>query len=175
MSKRITVTIGALVVAISLAAGPAVAQLRGGEGSPAGERAAQLRDAMQRYFEKRLRADLGLSDDQVKELTPLIRDLEQTRREAQRERSEATRALRRALNQGGEDAELRKLMERIDRATDRQWEAGRSLMPGVDSKLSVRQRAQFRFFVEDFRREMQDKIREVRERRPVRRPQRRRR
>ena len=175
MINRFTVTISALLVSMSLVAGPAVAQAQSGDGPPVGERGAQLREAMQRYFEKRLRADLALSDDQVKQLTPLIRNLEKSRREAQRDRSEATRALQRALRQGGDDAELRKLMQRIDRATARQWEAETSLLPGVDSTLSIRQQAQFRFFVQDFRREMQEKIREVRERRPARRPQRRRR
>jgi hypothetical protein len=167
MFRKFRMALSMILIGVALAAGPLLAQ-ESVRDSPAEDgRDARLRDAMQRYFEKRLRTDLGLSDAQVNKLTPLIRELEQKRNAALRERSAAGQALRRSLKQGGTDRELTRLLERLDRATTRQWEAESSLMPRVDSELSVRQRAQLRFFVQDFRREMQEKVREVRERRGV--------
>jgi len=126
--------------------------------------AAELREAMRQYFENRLRAELALSDEQMAALQPHVRALEQSRAGFREERTQTVRRLRRGLEQGAGDAELQTLLDRLD-AIDTEQRAGeRGILDEIDQLLSVRQRVEFRFVSEQFRRKLQERIEEMRRR-----------
>ncbi len=129
---------------------------------PASGEPAELNAALQGYFQKRLRVEVGLSDEQSERILPLARELVEARRNAQRTRAESVRLLRRGLEQGASDAELEEQLARLDRAEIEHGERDRSIMREIDEGLSIRQRVQLRFFMQRFRREMQDRIHELR-------------
>jgi len=102
------------------------------------------------------------------------------KREAQRTRLESARKLRRGLQEGASDAELQEQLDRLDGTVRSEQEKEHVLLREIDQVLSTRQRAQLRFFLQRFRREMQEKIGELRRDRmdrrdsvPPRRPRRR--
>jgi Spy/CpxP family protein refolding chaperone len=174
---------GTLVVAAVLL-GPATArgaaarspQGPGEPGTPAGpaadrEEAGEVRREMQRYFVTRLRAELGLTDPQMAALTPEIEALEQTRMRNARERRELGAALRRALDAGAGDEEIQAVLDRFDEASIRHETELRERLRKIDASLTVRQRAELRFFLTRFRQDMERRVRDFRStgRRPSRR------
>ena len=150
---------GMLIVGCSAPA--AMAQVPPPEGPPPGD-PEELREAMREYFEKRLRSDLSLSDEQVEQILPLVQQLEQEKRAARRTRMETARTLRRGMEQGATDAELRDALDLLEQIERNEQELRRSTMGEIDKVLSVRQQVQIRFFMQRFQREMQHKIREIR-------------
>jgi len=120
--------------------------------------AVELREAMQRFFENRVRAELSLRDDQMEQLRPLLERLNHARIQAQRERAELARELRRGMQQGAGDAELQGLLDRLESIEPRQRETQREVQGEIDKLLSVRQRIQFRFFAVRFQREVQSRM-----------------
>ncbi len=157
---RSTLRLAVLVLLLGTAAAPgwaARAQGRrgGAEGGPA-----ELRRAMQQYFQKRLRAEVSLSDTQVDHILPRVTRLEEAKSTLRRSRMEVTRRLRLGLEQGATDDELRELLDRLDRAEREQRELERSVQKEIEEVLSARQRVQLRFFMQHFRQEMQRKVQE---------------
>jgi len=138
-----------------VAASPAAAQPQ-----PPAEH--ELREALFRYFETMLRADLALSDEQADALMPMVRALEQQRGAAQRERAQVTRELRRGYRSGASDEELGELLRRLEEIEQRSQQQTREGMLEIDRQLSVRQQVQFRATVQRFRAEVQRRIRELR-------------
>lgn len=130
----------------------------------------ELREAMRDYFEKRLRSDLALSDSQMEHILPRVLEFEQTGREARNERMEAARKLRRGLEQGATDKELQQQLDRLEGLDDQRRSREKKLLREIDQVLSTRQRVQLRFFVQRFRGEMFDRVRQIREDRMRRRP-----
>ena len=117
-----------LLMALMLALVAPAGMLPQGPGDAAGDASGggrELRAAMQDYFENRLRAALSLTDDQVQHILPRVERFEEQKRLSQREIAESVRRLRRGLDQGATDAELRELLERIDRSEREQWERER--------------------------------------------------
>ncbi len=150
------------------------AQSPGRRGGPEGE-PAELRRAMRQYFEKRLRAELSLTDTQVDHILPRVSELEEAKSAMRRSRMETARRLRRGMEQGATDDELQELLDRVDRVEGEQRELERSMLEEIDEVLSARQRVQLRFFIQHFRQEMQRKVQEFRGDRyrdPRRRPRR---
>ena len=117
---------------------------------------------LRRADKYRLRAALSLTDDQVQHILPRVERFEEQKRLSQREIAESVRRLRRGLDQGATDAELRELLERIDRSEREQWERERLFIAEIGEVLSARQQVQLRFFLQHFRRQIQEKIRELR-------------
>lgn len=133
-------------------------------GEPHGDPGAgELREAIRQFFENRLREELGLTDEQMTAIRPLVEEIEQSRAATRRERMQIVRGLRGGLRDGAEDAELQQLLDRLDRIEDEERARERSVMGRIDERLTVRQRVQFRFFIEAFRRRMEDRIRRLRE------------
>lgn len=127
-------------------------------GSPDGE----LRQAMRRYLHNQLRMELALSDEQMAELSPRIERIEGARSEARRARGTTMRELQRGLREGAGDQQLQTLLDRLDAIEREQREAERSAMAEIDEMLTVRQRVQFRFFIQRFRQELQRRIQQLR-------------
>ena len=158
-------TMGRLLVVPMLSAmlcvvAPVVAQTEPPEtgGSGPGE----LQREMRKYFADGLRAELDLTDEQVEQVMPKVRELELERGAIRRDRMEAMRGLRRGIEQGASDAELQELLNRYDAADRKQVELKERLFGDIDESLTVRQRVRMRFFVERFPRMMREKIEDLR-------------
>ncbi len=123
----------------------------------------ELRTAMERYFRSRLRAELGLTDEQMVELAPRLERIERSRSSARRERLSIVRRLQRGLRTGADDDQLQGLLDRLDSLEFEQRDLERSAMREIDATLTVRQRVELRFFVQRFRRELQRKVQQLRD------------
>lgn len=123
----------------------------------------ELREQMRRYFAARLRAELSLTDEQLRAIAPEFDAMERSRRENARERREAALDLRAALRRGAPDEEIARLLARFDEATVRQEEEARERLARIDAVLTVRQRAELRFFLARFRQDLERRVRELRE------------
>lgn len=155
-----------LVLILTLAA-PALAQ------APASD-APRAEERLRRLFAERLRQELQLTDAQAAEVVPKIEAIERVRREGRREKLQSARELRVALRDGAADAEIDRILARVDAAEVKRESEVRARMKEVDAALSARQRAELRFFVGSFRREVERRIRgeagPMRPRMPQRRP-----
>jgi hypothetical protein len=131
-------------------------------------------ERLRKLFAERLRQELQLTDAQAAEVVPRIEAIERVRREGRREKAMSARDLRIALRDGAPDAEIDKLLARVDAAEVKRESEVRARMKEVDAALSSRQRAELRFFVAKFRREVERRIRgeagPMRQRMPMRRP-----
>jgi hypothetical protein len=125
--------------------------------------ATELREAMRLHFRNGLRAELALSDEQMERVMPRLEAIEEQRHRARQARLRTVQELRRGLRQGASDAELRELLERLDRVESDEQELERTMRAEIDAVLTVRQSVQFRFFAQDFRREMHQRIRHLRD------------
>ena len=159
---RSTIRLVVLVLLLGSAVAPCRAAQAPGRRGGAQEGRAELRQAMQQYFEKRLRVEVSLSDPQVEHIVPRVEQLEEAKRAMRRSRMETARRLRFGLERGAADDELQELLDRLDRTERDQRELERSLQKEIDEVLSAPQRVQLRFFMQQFRQEMQSKIREFR-------------
>lgn len=149
-----------LLLLLPAAAAPVPAQdTEGPEAGPEGE---DLRQAIRRHFSNRLRQELALTDEQMSAILPQVEELEQSRNGMRRERRETVRRLTQGLQRGASDAELQQLLDRLDTIEQDQRKVERTAMARIDEQLSVRQRVQFRFFIERFRKAMQQRIEEFR-------------
>lgn len=159
--SRIIPILLALVVSlpIVLAQGPPPPEPD--DGPPAGE----VREAIKQFFEHRMREELGLTDEQMSAMRPLVDEIERSRAATRRERLQTVRALRGGLRDGAGDAKLQELLDRLGRIEDEERARERSVMTRIDEQLTVRQRVQFRFFIDAFRRRMERRIRELRDER----------
>lgn len=162
-------------VAATLLLAPAVAQ----EPTPSDREAmrAELRGAMQQYFQNRLREELALTDEQLHAIAPALERLERAKQAARSERQQTVRRLQRGLRAGGSDEELRGLLDRLEAIEDEQHRLQRDTLETIDGTLTVRQQVQLRFFIQRFQREFYQRVRELRgeqrpgpDRRPDRRP-----
>ncbi|HEX6853016.1 MAG TPA: hypothetical protein VF139_16595 [Candidatus Polarisedimenticolaceae bacterium] len=163
-------TIVRLLVMLLLAA-PALAQ----DQAPPAE-TPRPGERLRKVFAERLRQELQLTDAQAAEVVPKIEAIERIRREGRREKAVSARELRTALRVGAPDAEIDKILARVDASEVERESEVRARMKEVDAALSSRQRAELRFFVAKFRREVDRRIRgeagpmRQRERMPMRRP-----
>lgn len=124
--------------------------------------AEELRQALRSYFEKRLRAELALSDEQLEHMLPRFEELEQARAASRRERMAIRRRIERGLNEGATDVELEQMLHRLQGMRRVQAEAESATMREIDQVLSVRQRVQLQIFLEQFRSDMQSRMRALR-------------
>ena len=130
--------------------------------APGEEMDTELRTAMRRMFENRMRAALQLSDSQMTEIQPHVERLEALRGEARRDRVRTVQQLRNGLADGASDAVLEGLLERLETIESDERAQERQVLALIDDSLSVRQRVQFRFFVERFRRELAQRVNRLR-------------
>jgi len=153
------------LTALLLVSAPALGQTAGDDEIDP-ESSTELHAAMQEYFQKRLRSELALSDEQIEHILPRVRSMEQAKRAAQRTRMQSVRKLRRGFQQGATDEELQGELDRLEQSQIEQQRLEREMLREIDQVLSTRQRVQLRFFTQRFRRDMQDKVRELRGDRP---------
>jgi Spy/CpxP family protein refolding chaperone len=160
MRKKNWLVLSAAVLAAAVSSLALAQQPAPGEsGGPPGQ---ELRDAMRQYLHDQLRMELALSDEQMAQLSPLIERIEDVRSEARRNRGATLRELRQGIRQGAGDEQLQALLDRLQSIEDEQRAAERSAMSDIDAMLTVRQRVQFRFFIQRFRQELQRRVQQLR-------------
>jgi len=131
--------------------------------SAEGPLASELREAMRRYFHNGLRRELGLTDEQVQAIVPMVERIEQTKTETSRQRRETVRLLRHGLRTGAADGRLQELLDRWHRIEREQQDLERTILAEIDAQLTARQRVQLRFFIETFRRQIARRVQELRQ------------
>jgi Spy/CpxP family protein refolding chaperone len=112
----------------------------------------------------KMKRDLSLTREQEEKLVPLIQDLSEARRERRRARFfEMTRLRPLAEDPASSEDEIRRVLSHMEdgEKTFRAREAG--TLDQVRAVLSPRQQAQFIFFQERFRKEMQQRLRQFRD------------
>ncbi|HEY7411137.1 MAG TPA: hypothetical protein VII13_10370 [Vicinamibacteria bacterium] len=148
-----------LVAGVLLAlAVPAMAQPPGQGPAPGRERIARM---IEEHFARRLREDVGLGAEQVERIMPMVRRLQQERRQAREARLRALQELRRVLASGtATEARVAGLVQSL-RAQEREApERVRRGMDEIDAQLTPVQQAKFRILEVALER----KVREARER-----------
>jgi len=136
------------------AAGPA-----GGAGN-----ADDLAETLEIYMIAKMKRDLSLTRDQEEKIVPFIQDLSAARREHRRERFLDMARLRPlSEDPASSEEEIRRVLTRMEESEKsfRTREAG--ALDQVRAVLSPRQQAQFIFFQERFRKEMQQRLRQFRD------------
>ena len=124
-----------------------------------------LEQAMQRYFETTLRNELDLDDAQADALFPILREQQALRREIRLERTKRTQALRRAWREGAGDDALARTLRDLDALEERSFLRQRAMQEKIDETLRPVQRVKFRFAAERIRDRVQERLRDVRDRR----------
>jgi hypothetical protein len=79
-----------------------------------------------------------------------------------RERRATAIELRRAYREGGADAELESLLNRVEEIDRDLRSRMDELMGEIDATLSVRQRVEFRSFLQQFRRDVRERVQKFR-------------
>jgi Spy/CpxP family protein refolding chaperone len=156
--RRLLRVLAALLICLVAAGAVAAQDAPDADAPPSNE---EIRAAMQEYFQSRLRADLGLTDAQVDAIMPRIQALERSKNEMRRKRMETVRRLRRSVERGAPDAELERLLEQLDAIEWDQRVSERDALAEIDGELTARQRVRLRFFMPRFRREMNERVREL--------------
>jgi len=154
-----------MVLGLTLALGTsAVASAQPAQGRRGGPEGPAMRDELmeivQSYFVMKIQERLELSDEQFVKVLPLVRKLQQDRRDFHRRRFEAIGEMRKELESGtATDAHLRDLLQQVKAVDSEMPNALRKDADAIDAVLSPVQQAKFRILELDVERH----LREVRE------------
>lgn len=166
-SRAVCLTL--LLILGAAGASPALAAARPAP-PPAGltpEELGDLRETVHLLMLSRLKRALDLSEEQERQLVPLLDELDQSRQEYRRGSRRALHELRRLL-----EADLpaeRELLEAVRRARDlrRHFEQERQrIEQEISALLTPEQQARLLVFLQDFRRELRERLERVRRARP---------
>lgn len=127
---------------------------------------AELRQAVERYFERRLRAELALSDDQLEAVLPPLKAMQRSQSEIERERRQTFVRLRAGYQRGADDATLSGLLQRLEELEARKLSQRTEAMTEVDGALSVRQQVRLRLFLHQFGNDFRERVQQLRRKRP---------
>ena len=131
-----------------------------GEGETPGD--PELRLALKTYLERRLRTDLGLTDEQAATVFPRLETMQKEQARARQERQSAMRQLRRLFDNGAADTELEDALARLDTIEDDQRAITKREMSEIEASLNVRQRVGLRFFLIQFREDVRGRMDQLR-------------
>ncbi len=159
MTRRnwIKTLVGAVCL-VCIAVAPAAAQDLERNQERRQERRLEMEERIRERFTSMLRSELALSDDQSETVLPVMSELEQFKREIGRERRDTVRALQTGMQEGASDVELQTSLDRLDQIEDDLRSAERNAMVKIDRELNTRQRVKLRFFVQRFRRHLEDRM-----------------
>jgi hypothetical protein len=122
------------------------------------------------YVLSNLQENLGLSDDEFVRILPLVKTWQTNRRAHQQRRVSALGEMRRLLERGAAtEARLRELLSELKRADADEETTRRQDIDAIDAQLSVEQQAKLRVFEA----RIQERLREILQRRRDERAQRR--
>ncbi len=156
--------LGASLAGVALAQAPPGAERPERQGPMQGRRQ-EVRQRMLELFASRLRAELGLTDEQFQAIMPLVEAMEEERAAHRRETWQLRMELRRAYAEGAPDTRLEELLQAIERSQREHQKSMEARLQEIDEHLTVRQRVEFRGFLERFRNEMRRRVEDARVRR----------
>jgi Spy/CpxP family protein refolding chaperone len=153
-----------VLATLVLSAAPAVAQPRRGGGPPPGEAEEDLRETIEIYMMARMKRALDLSDEQQQKVIPLVQELSDARQEFNRERRVLLMRLRSLVDDPeATEQEIREVLDRLEEAQGRFRQQETGSQSRIRSLLTPLQQARFIFFQEEFRRDMEQRLRRLRE------------
>jgi len=162
MRSLVILTMLAATLAAPLS--PAIAQEQAPPVTDAAAGDPELRRALSDYLERRLRADIGLTDEQAATVLPKLEEMQGVQTRVRRDKRTTMQELRRLYEGGATDVELQEGLERLDAIDDGLRSETRQLMAEIDGALTVRQRVGFRFFLIQVREDVQNRMRQMRNR-----------
>jgi cell division protein FtsX len=160
MRFLVTLTMLAAVMAAPLPT--AIAQEQAPRVTDDGAGDPELRRALSNYLERRLRTDIGLTDEQAATVLPKLEAMQGVQTRVRRDKRTTMQDLRRMYEGGATDAELQEALTRLDAIDDGLRNEIRQLMAEIDGALTVRQRVGFRFFLVQVREDVQNRMRQMR-------------
>ena len=113
----------------------------------------------------RMTEELGLSDEQISKFFPRLRKMEEAMRELEHQRHKLIKEMDRQLQASAKEAELRTLVEQIDKLDAQKFQRMESDHAELDKLLTVEQRARLRVFNHHFDDEIRAMVRGIREKR----------
>jgi hypothetical protein len=129
------------------------------------------------YIVSNLQEGLGLDDAQFARMIPLVKRLQQTRREFVQRRQKTLQEMRRALQRGAAEPRVEGLLAELRRIEREQPAAVRRDMDAIDAVLTPLQQAKYRVMEVEVERKIRELMSQVRARgrepgrpRPDRRP-----
>jgi hypothetical protein len=113
---------------------------------PVQNRAAAIQEMVDRFYENQLRQKLELTDEQVRQVRPMLRLALRERREIIVRRARLVNSLREAIDGAASEDDLRQRSEDVDNVNTETQASQERFLRGVDQYLSVQQRAKLRVF-----------------------------
>jgi hypothetical protein len=95
---------------------------------------------------------LELSDDLYSRFLPRFMALQNARRQAVQQHTRVLNAIRKTVNDGGSDEQIKDAMKQLQDIDDRGIAETKKALEGVDQVLDLRQQAKFRIFEEQMER-----------------------
>ena len=95
---------------------------------------------------------LELSDDLYSRFLPRFMALQNARRQALQQHTRVLNVIRKALNDGGSDEQIKDAMKQLQDIDERGVTETKKALDGVDQVLELRQQAKFRIFEEQMER-----------------------
>ena len=146
-------TTAAALIAVLLLATPALARPQ----APAGQADPAVSPAeFQRLFDGfalvQAQQFLALPDEVYSRFLPRFMALQNARRQALQQHTRVLNVIRRAVNDGSPDDQIRDAMKQLQDIDDRGVTESKKAMEGVDQVLDLRQQARFRIFEEQMER-----------------------
>lgn len=124
------------------------------------EEAREIRETMLALMSLKMKQNLELTEDQERDIMPLLEELQNLRVEARSEMMKNMGELRRLVDDpGSSDRDIREALDRIRDGRRTMEDRQRNVRQEIDRHLSIRQQAKMLFFEARFRHDMERRIR----------------
>lgn len=111
----------------------------------------------------RMTEALELSDQQIAEFIPKLKQVEEGLMELDKARQKYIGQLDSLLNAGARDQELKAKMSQIDASEAEKWQKMKAFKAKVEGTLTVKQQARLQVFIQKFDEEIRDMVRDIRQ------------
>jgi Spy/CpxP family protein refolding chaperone len=111
----------------------------------------------------RMTEALELTDKQIAEFFPKLKEMEANMREAGRQQQKYLGQLDSMLISGAKDQELKAKMTQIENAEAERWQRMKSFKMKLDGILTIKQKAKMLVFNQKFDEEIRDMVRDIRQ------------
>lgn len=118
----------------------------------------------------RMTETLRLSDEQIAKFIPRLKQIEERQRQLRQERAQRIQKLAEMLDRKVADKELKAQLDSLEKLERDEMQKTRQMMQGLDSLLTLEQRARWHVFNERFGEEIRQMVREIHRQRMERRP-----
>ena len=145
-------TVAAAVIAVLLMAAPGFARQQHAPGADATVPPAELQKLFDSYALVQAQQLLNLSDEQYSRFLPRFMALQAARRQALQQHTRVLNEIRRLLNDGGSDDQIKAALKQLQDVDERGEAEARKAEEAVDQSLDLRQQARFRVFAEQMER-----------------------